>query len=50
MTQQKDNIEFIEEGMLITFKDKSCAFVRKGKILRRSGNTYMFNDLVENKK
>ena len=37
---QKENVESIEHGILITYKDKSCTFIMKAK-MKKDGGRYI---------
>lgn len=40
MKKQKDNIKMVEEGFLVTFKDKSCSFIRtKNRLCQIRGSS-----------
>ena len=46
--KQKDNILIVEQGYLITFKDKSCSFIRTKKMDNESGY-FSWNDAIKQK-
>lgn len=41
----RENVVMIEEGYLITYKDKSCSFIRKSKLQNENG--YIFSGDIE---